>query len=227
MEGTHADLSGGALGGIFGNTRSHRVNLFENQTQKQSYPDAYLHDPEENDEADLKDFGQECDVDSQGDEQASPLMEEYKLFGQSNPTIQKNEQAQDAKEPIPSNQKSSLNGVTQSTGFHSILSPNSNQNSMNKGPAIVRSVDILEKKKKHNQTCGKHRVSQVYRSNDMRNHNLPQPNFMSQDKRQNVPSEDNDLFVPRNSSLQASSRDGKALLSVNKKFDVSKMENEE
>lgn len=94
---------------------------------------------------------------------------------------------------------------------------------MNRGPAIARSVDI----KKKNQTCGKHRVSQVCRSSDMQNHNLPLPNFMSQDKRLNVPSEDNDLFVKHGSSLQASNRDGAAMLSVNKKFDVSKMEKEE
>ena len=61
----------------------------------------------------------------------------------------------------------------------------------------------------------------------MQKHNPPLPNFMSQDKRLNVPSEDNDLFVKHNSSLQASNPDGKAMLSVNKKFDVSKIESEE
>lgn len=50
---------------------------------------------------------------------------------------------------------------------------------------------------------------------------------MSQDKRLNAPSEDNDLFVKHGSSLQASNRDGMPMLSVNKKFDVSKMEKEE
>ena len=41
-DGQRVDLSAGALGNPTGNTRSHRVNLFENKTPKQSHANAYL-----------------------------------------------------------------------------------------------------------------------------------------------------------------------------------------